>query len=491
MSKNKLKKLTRFIYKIAKHKLGFPTSLLSTNRNFINNEILGIKPNSLANILLNNVGDPFKTSDSWSLEVKDFEVEILQVIARLLGLEPEQARGYITSGSTEANEAAFRWSKKYLLNKSENILKQATVSKENILLEIKKIEQQNKEFLTDNNEKFVDNDSVKIIENSHHANDVLENSIRINLLYKSLLEQLKIINDINKPTLICTKKYTHYSNYKIAESKDLSILEIEANADGNMDVLDLKSKLSKHIENNPNNTLIVNCNMGTTITGAVDDIVSIKQILDDFPTSINYTIHMDGAMYGMLLPILQPLGYIENYFKYANTLSISFHKYLGLPQPCGMCLTKKSFLDFTYKINDRIIEYAGNIIDTTVSGSRSGFNVLLIYHTIFNALNMHINNDRLIDLVQKDLAKAENFYKKLVLNLGKDKVFWVRNQFNILIKKPSHTLVKKYQLMVFNDYVVICVLANVTNRLINDFIQDVVLENNNKESNYVSGQCKR
>ena len=64
--------LLSYINHLADHKLGYPVSLL-TYLGVIDNQVLGIKPDSLANILLNNVGDPFKDSETSLMEVKRHE----------------------------------------------------------------------------------------------------------------------------------------------------------------------------------------------------------------------------------------------------------------------------------------------------------------------------------------------------------------------------------------------------------------------------------
>ena len=55
--------LLRYVTDLAHHKLGYPVSLL-TYLGVVDHNVLGIKPGTLANVLLNNVGDPFKDSET-------------------------------------------------------------------------------------------------------------------------------------------------------------------------------------------------------------------------------------------------------------------------------------------------------------------------------------------------------------------------------------------------------------------------------------------
>ena len=106
--------LTAHFLQLAKQKLGFPTSFLGSDPNFVDNEVLGIKNDSLASILINEVGDPFTKSDTWQLEVKDHEVKVIQTLSKYFRLGEEGGYGYITTGGTEANEACIRWLKQHL-----------------------------------------------------------------------------------------------------------------------------------------------------------------------------------------------------------------------------------------------------------------------------------------------------------------------------------------------------------------------------------------
>src|SRR4029079_3550630 len=117
------KALLRYVNYLASHKMGYPVSLLSY-LGVINNKVLGILPGSLANILLNNVGDPFKDSETSLLEVKKHEREVLRILEHFYGLAEGEARGYVTTGGTEGNFAGLWWAKRYLINSSlESLIK--------------------------------------------------------------------------------------------------------------------------------------------------------------------------------------------------------------------------------------------------------------------------------------------------------------------------------------------------------------------------------
>ena len=88
MSKNDItfQILENYFNTLAKKKLGFPTSFLSKRLTDFNLESLGILPDSLADILINEVGDPFTESTSWKIEVKQYEAKIIKQLAAYYGL---------------------------------------------------------------------------------------------------------------------------------------------------------------------------------------------------------------------------------------------------------------------------------------------------------------------------------------------------------------------------------------------------------------------
>lgn len=90
-------------------------------------------------------------------------------------------------------------------------------------------------------------------------------------------------------------------------------------------------------------------------------------------------------MYGPVLPILKPFGEMKNFLNDigANSMAISLYKFLGVgPSPCGLIITTSKFIEESYDPSKPLVEYAGNVMDTTFAGCRSGFNILLTYNLI-------------------------------------------------------------------------------------------------------------
>jgi histidine decarboxylase len=449
--------LLQRIKRLARHKLGYPVSLL-THLGIINNNVFGIRPGSLANILLNNVGDPFKDSETSLMEVKRHERMLIRILEKFYGLAKDDARGYVTTGGTEGNFAGLWWSKRYLIN---YILPTLLKTDDAIKLQMKE-EQDLLAALA----KMPNNDYMN---RAAHLQKILDirNGIAFN---KNIVQQLLT------PTVFFTKEHTHYSIPKIAEILHLNIRPIQANLDGSIDLNNFKKELILNIAAHPYSAIIVIANIGTTITGTIDDIPHIKKTLDEIQPKPTYTIHMDGALTGFVLPVLQPFPNITNYFVElgVNTLAFSAHKYLGLSQPCGIILARKGFFEKAFEKAERSVEYVGNIIDSTITGSRSGLNVLMFYNALC-ILGLNKNVKILKKMVEENLDNAKYLYLQLVKILGTEHVESPYN-FNVIFSKPSLALAKKYQLMLRGGTATICVLSNVTRELIDQFINDLQLD---------------
>ncbi len=449
--------LLHYINYLATHKLGYPVSLL-TYLGVVDNTELGIKHGSIANVLLNNVGDPFKDSETSLLEVKKHEREIIYILERYFGMEHDHTRGYVTTGGTEGNFAGLWWSKRYMINKSLDTL----------------IKVDDEIKLRLNQEQELTASLAKIpLNNYQDRSEILQKILDIK---EAVAEERNIVQQLLTPTVFFTKNHTHYSIPKISEILRMNIRSVLSNPDGSMDLNDFKKEVIMHVSAHPFSSIIVITNIGTTITGAIDSVPGVKKILDELPQKPIYTIHMDGALTGFVLPVLHPFGEVKNYFDAigVNTIAVSAHKYPGMSQPCGILLARKEFFEKAFEKAERAIEYVGNISDVTITGSRSGLNVLMFYNALIS-LGMDKGKDKLTGMVKENMENAQYLHDRLVAIYGADKVLYPYH-FNVIFPRPSQAMAKKYQLMLTGDRATICVLTNVNRKLIDQFLKDLRLE---------------
>lgn len=164
---------------------------------------------------------------------------------------------------------------------------------------------------------------------------------------------------------------THYSVSKVLRVLALRNIMIKTLANGEIDYEDLRETVRIHRDVPP----IILANIGTTMKGAVDNVDTIQGILRDFALP-NFYIHCDAALSGMILPFVKdPEPY--DFAAGIDSISVSGHKMIGSPMPCGVVLAKKKNVDRIA----RSVEYVGTL-DTTISRSRNGLSPLFLWSAI-------------------------------------------------------------------------------------------------------------
>jgi len=166
---------------------------------------------------------------------------------------------------------------------------------------------------------------------------------------------------------------SHYSVAKIAKILRMPAHAVLADKKGVMVYSDLIKQIKQSKVKNP----IILANIGTTVKGAIDDIAIIQDEMAKagFKRQ-DYYIHCDEALSGMVLPFVdnpQPHTFADG----ADSLSVSGHKNIGAPMPCGIALAKKENVD-SIKVE---IDYIA-CSDKTMSGSRNGHSVIYIWEFI-------------------------------------------------------------------------------------------------------------
>jgi histidine decarboxylase len=166
-------------------------------------------------------------------------------------------------------------------------------------------------------------------------------------------------------------EHTHYSVAKILRMQHTRSIMLRAQPDGQIDYDDLEESIKLHRDRPP----ILFLNAGTTMTGAIDQVARVREIIDRLRIRDSY-LHVDAALSGMILPFVEdPPDW--NFRAGIDSLSISGHKLLGAPIPCGVVLARRAHVERIAQA----VEYVG-VEDTTVLGSRSAFAPLLMWYRL-------------------------------------------------------------------------------------------------------------
>ncbi|WGL61112.1 histidine decarboxylase [Pigmentibacter sp. JX0631] len=254
--------------------------------------------------------------------------------------------------------------------------------------------------------------------------------------------------------------FSAHSHYSVAKAIELTRSKsscISVLPNGEISYLELKEKIIENI----NQPVIILANIGTTMTGAIDDIQTIKEILSDLNIS-NYYIHCDAAFHGLILPFCNlPTPLNLNDF---HSISVSGHKLIGSPIPCGVFLTHQNVVD---KIK-HYIEYIKSG-DCTISGSRNGITPLILWCAIHQK-----TYDEFKNIAQECIVKAEYARDKMLLNGIQA---WT-NQYSpiVLFKKPSNEMIKKWSIAPYENISHIITTPNLPYETIDKLIDDLVLD---------------
>lgn len=268
---------------------------------------------------------------------------------------------------------------------------------------------------------------------------------------------LYLARELHPNSIVYFSKDTHYSVSKNLHFLNMRNIMIRSLPNGEIDYDDLRETIRVNRDVTP----IVFANIGTTMTEAKDDIGRIRSIIDDLAVA-EYYIHSDAAMCGSMAPFLANKPSFD-FADGADSMSISGHKFIGSPIPCGMVLALKQNVNRIA----RSIAYIGNL-DTTVTGSRNGITPLFMWYAM-RALGKEGMKERL----QYSLQLAE-YTEKELRDQGINA--W-RNPDSITVVMPAVAswIQEKWQLATAAGISHIIAMPNLSKELIDKFVADAVL----------------
>ena len=247
---------------------------------------------------------------------------------------------------------------------------------------------------------------------------------------------------------------THYSVLKNVRVLNARHIMIRRQDNGEIDYDDLRDM----IRVNRDLPAVIMVNVGTTMRGAVDNIPRIREILTDLAITSSY-IHADAALSGMILPFVddpQPYGFDAG----IDSVSVSGHKMIGAPLPCGVVLTKRPYVERV----GRAIEYVG-VEDTTLSGSRSAFAPLLLWHAM-----ARLGDAGFRRLVAGALETAE--YAVGQFNERGVPAWRHRNSVTVVFPRPAPEVFRKWQMAPEAEITHIITMPHVTHEMVDELVDD-------------------
>lgn len=251
---------------------------------------------------------------------------------------------------------------------------------------------------------------------------------------------------------------THYSLMKSVHLLKMNHVIIKSDQYGEIDYSDF----SNMVHLNRNKPAIIVANIGTTMKGAFDNIQKIQKVLKDHAVRRKY-IHCDAALYGMILPFVPGVPSFD-FSAGIDSISVSGHKFIGLPIPAGVVIAKKVNVE-RVKV---AIEYIG-AHDTTISGSRNGVTPLMLWKAI---------HDKGEDGFKANVDQCYENTRYLVNKLREiGWTSWV-NDFSttVVIRRPPESIIRKWQMAVCEEWSHIIVMPHLTKEKLNELVEDLRIE---------------
>ncbi|MFZ3491807.1 histidine decarboxylase [Streptomyces sp. 5.8] len=176
---------------------------------------------------------------------------------------------------------------------------------------------------------------------------------------------------------VYTSDQAHYSVARAAKLLGQQVVTLPSNRDGTLDPDSLRvtaflhRRLRPHAGRGPG--AIVVATIGTTMRGAYDDVTALRTAAS---AAGEVYIHADAASGGPIAAHA-PSRPRWNFQHGSDSISISGHKIIGSPVPCGVVLTRKDLVDEPVIASEYTMASA-----RTLGCSRSGLAPLLLWSAL-------------------------------------------------------------------------------------------------------------
>lgn len=284
------------------------------------------------------------------------------------------------------------------------------------------------------------------------------------------LHGLLVGREVLPDAIMYASKESHYSVFKAARMYRMDSVQVGTLPTGEIDY----DELERQLVANKARPAVLNLNIGTTVKGAVDDLDRVLAVLAKagYPEE-RFFIHCDGALFGLMLPFVRDARRggadaagdgVVTFRKPIGSVSVSGHKFVGVPMPCGIVMTRKRHV---MKLSSDI-EYL-NSRDATIMGSRNGHAPIFMWHTLTRKGYEGMRAD-----VEACIANAQAL-KKMLEQAG---VSVMLNELSstVVFERPlDESFVKKWQLACEGEIAHVVVMPNVTVPKLREFVNEYTM----------------
>ncbi|PON83067.1 Pyridoxal phosphate-dependent decarboxylase [Trema orientale] len=265
--------------------------------------------------------------------------------------------------------------------------------------------------------------------------------------------------------ILYASKESHYSVFKAARMYRMECVKVATLVSGEIDCMDFKDKLLANVDK----PAIINVNIeslntaGTTVKGAVDDLdIVIKTLEESGFSHDRFYIHCDGALFGLMMPFVKRAPKVS-FKKPIGSVSVSGHKFVGCPMPCGVQITRLEHIN----VLSRNVEYLASR-DATIMGSRNGHAPIFLWYTLNRKGYKGFQKE-----VQKCLRNA-HYLKDRLRDAG---ISAMLNELSstVVFERPlDEEFVRRWQLACQGNIAHVVVMPNVTIEKLDVFLNELV-----------------
>ncbi|CAL0306116.1 unnamed protein product [Lupinus luteus] len=260
--------------------------------------------------------------------------------------------------------------------------------------------------------------------------------------------------------ILYASQESHYSVFKAARMYRMECVKVDTLCSGEIDYDDFKAKLLGHKDK----PAIVNVNIGTTVKGAVDDLdIVIKKLEEAGFSHDRFYIHCDGALFGLMLPFVKHAPKVT-FKKPIGSVSVSGHKFVGCPMPCGVLITRLEHVN-ALSMN---VEYLASR-DATIMGSRNGHAPIFLWYSLNRKGYRGFQKE-----VQKCLRNA-HYFKGCLVDAGIGAMLNELSSTVVFERPHDEEFIRKWQLACQGNIAHVVVMPNVTIKKLDNFLNELVM----------------
>ncbi|XP_021284378.1 serine decarboxylase isoform X1 [Herrania umbratica] len=259
--------------------------------------------------------------------------------------------------------------------------------------------------------------------------------------------------------ILYASRESHYSIFKAARMYRMECVKVDTLVSGEIDCGDFKVKLLA----NKDKPAIINVNIGTTVKGAVDDLDLVIQTLEESGFSHDrFYIHCDGALFGLMMPFVKRAPKVT-FKKPIGSVSVSGHKFVGCPMPCGVQITRMEHIN----VLSSNVEYLASR-DATIMGSRNGHAPIFLWYTLNRKGYKGFQKE-----VQKCLRNA-HYLKDRLRGAGISAMLNELSSTVVFERPRDEEFVRRWQLACEGKIAHVVVMPNVTIEKLDVFLDELV-----------------